>query len=56
MAWLCFLPAAALPALGQTAQISGQVTDPQGAAVFVSSRSQCREMMMSATGTPNAPE
>jgi hypothetical protein len=56
MAWLSFLPAAALPTLGQTAQISGQFTDPQGAAVFVSSRSLCREMMMPATGTSNAPE
>jgi hypothetical protein len=31
--WLGVLLGAVLPAFGQTAQISGQVTDPQGAAV-----------------------
>src|SRR5260370_617907 len=33
-AWFWFLSGAALPALGQTAQISGQVTDAQTAAVM----------------------
>ena len=32
VAWLCLL-GATLPGLGQTGQVSGQVTDPQGAAV-----------------------